>query len=212
MKVVVFGSTGKIGREVVIQALAQGHEVTAFLRDPAKLTFENEPISGNDRLRSVTGDVFEIAAVKQAVQGQDAVICSIGSMSLGKTTVRGEGTANIVKAMEEAHVDRLFVVSAMGVGESWSTLSFTNKLFFATILFSARRDHEEQEAVVKNSDLKWTILRPSGLTDDPMTGSYDIGKNIQAESSQISAADVAHAIVKELDENAFVRMAVTITN
>jgi len=179
MKVVVFGSTGKIGREVVIQALAQGHEVTAFLRDPAKLTFENEPISGNDRLRSVTGDVFEIAAVKQAVQGQDAVICSIGSMSLGKTTVRGEGTANIVKAMEEAHVDRLFVVSAMGVG---------------------------------NSDLKWTILRPSGLTDGPMTGSYDIGKNIQAESSQISAADVAHAIVKELDENAFVRMAVTITN
>ena len=133
-------------------------------------------------------------------------------MNLAKTTVRGQGTANIVKAMEEEHVDRLLIVSAMGVGESWSTLSFTNKLFFATVLRSSRGDHEAQEAAVKKSNLNWTILRPSGLTDGALTGSYNIGEGIQAESSRISSADVAHAIVKELDENAFEHMAVTITN
>ena len=212
MKLVIFGSTGKIGIEVVKQALAREHDVTAFLRDPARLTLKNEMASGKDRLRIVSGDVFDASSVKEAVQGQDAVICSIGSMSLGKTTVRTEGTANIIQAMEEQIVDRLLVVSAMGVGESWSTLSFVNKLFFATLLFGARRDHEEQEKIVKKSNLNWTILRPSGLTDGPLTGSYDIGEGIPAESSKISAADVADALIKALDEDTFGRKAVTITN
>ena len=212
MKVVIFGATGKTGKAIVKQALVQGHEVTAFVREPSKMTLPNETTPAKDRLSFVIGDVFDFSAVKQAVQGQEAVICSIGSNSLAKTTVRGEGTANIVKAMKEDHVDRLIVVSAMGTGESWSELSFTNKLFYATLLRSSRRDHEAQEAVVKESSLIWTIVRPSGLTDGALTGSYAIGETIQGESSQIARADVAHAILKELDENAFVRMAVTITN
>jgi putative NADH-flavin reductase len=104
------------------------------------------------------------------------------------------------------------VVTAMGVGESWSTLSFVNRLFFATVLRSARQDHEKQELFVKDSDLDWTIIRPSGLTDGPLTERYAIGENIQAGTSQISRADVAHAIIKELHDNTFVQKAVTITN
>jgi putative NADH-flavin reductase len=176
------------------------------------MALENETISEEDRLRLVNGDVFDISAVKQAVQGQEAVICTLGSNSLTKTTVRGEGTANIVKAMEEEHVDRLIVVSAMGTGESWSELSFTNKLFYATLLRSSRRDHEAQETAVRKSNLNWTIVRPSGLTEGALTGSYAIGETIQGKSSQITRADVAHAILKELDEDTFVHMAVTITN
>ncbi len=212
MKVAVFGATGKTGMEIVSQALAKKHVVTVFARDPASLTLENETASLEDRLRFVSGDVFDLSAVKQAIRGQEAVICSLGSNSLGKTTVRGQGTANIVLAMEEEHVDRLIVISAMGTGESWSSLSLTNKLFYATLLRSSRQDHEAQEAVVKKSSLNWTILRPSGLTDEALTETYTIGENIVGESSQIARADVAHAVIKELDEKAFVHMAVTITN
>ena len=212
MKVVVFGATGKTGNEIVHQALVKGHDVTAFVREPSKMMLENEATSLTDRLRIVSGDIFDFDAVKQAVVGQEAVICSLGSASLGKTTVRGQGTANIVKAMEEEHVDRLLVVSAMGTGDSWSSLSFTNKLFYATILRSSRQDHEAQEAAVKESNLDWTILRPSGLTDDPATGKYAIGESVTAESSRIARADVAQAMVNELEQNAFVLTAVTITN
>jgi kynurenine 3-monooxygenase len=114
--------------------------------------------------------------------------------------------------MEEADVDRLLVVSAMGTGESWSTLSLINKLFYATLLRSSRLDHEAQEAVVKKSSLNWTIVRPSGLTDGPSTGNYAIGESVQGESSQIACADVGHAIINELDENAYMGKAITITN
>ena len=206
MKLVIFGATGKIGQEIVKQSIAQGNEVTAFVRDPSKIALNN------NNLKIMTGDIYELTAVTQAVQGQDAVICSLGSNDLGKTTVRSEGTANIINAMKEKHVNRLVVVSAMGVGESWSTLSFVNKLFFATLLSSARQDHEKQEVVVKESDLDWTVIRPSGLTDTPLTGSYAIGENIPAKTSKIARADVAHAIIKELHDNTYLHKAVTITN
>ena len=206
MKLAVFGATGKTGFEIIKQALEQEHKVTAFVRDPARLAVENENLS------FVTGDVFDEASVAQAIKGQDAAVCALGSSELTSTTVRSDGTKNIIKAMEENQVKRLVIVSAMGVGESWDTLSAINKFFFATLLKSSREDHEAQEAAVKESGLDWTIIRPSGLTDTPLTKTYSIGENMLAKTSKISRADVAHAILKDLRENKFLQKAVTITN
>ena len=126
--------------------------------------------------------------------------------------IRTDGTRAIIAAMKKHNVKRLFIVSAMGVGESWKTLSLVNKAFFAILLKSARTDHEAQEAAVKASGLDWTIIRPSGLVDTPRTGVYSVGENIRAKSSQIARADVADLILKELQQNALIGKAVTITN
>ena len=207
MKVVIFGATGKTGIELVKQSLEKGYVVTAFVRDPARLAIENE------NLTFVTGDVFDPISVAQAIKDQDAVICALGAGSeLKKTTVRTTGTINIIHGMQENDVKRLIVVTAMGVGESWDTLSFVNKLFFAILLKSSRDDHEAQEAAVKESGLDWTIIRPSGLTDAPRTGVYDVGENILATTSKIARADVADLILKELEQSALIGKAVTITN
>jgi uncharacterized protein YbjT (DUF2867 family) len=80
------------------------------------------------------------------------------------------------------------------------------------LLKSSREDHEGQEAAVKGSGLDWTIVRPSGLTDAPRTGVYDVGENIPANTSRIARADVADLILKELKVNALIGKAVTITN
>lgn len=207
MNVAIFGSTGKTGIELVKQALEQGHSVTAFVRDPARLAVENE------NLTVVTGDVFNPSSIVKAIEGQDAVICALGAGSdLKKTTVRTTGTINIINSMQKNNIKRLIVVTAMGVGESWNTLSFFNKFFFATLLRSSRDDHETQEAAVKESGLDWTIVRPSGLTETPRTGIYDVGENILATTSKIARADVADLILKELDQNQLIGKAVTITN
>lgn len=207
MKLAIFGATGKTGIELVKQSLERGHAVTAFVRDPARLAIENK------NLTFVTGDVFDPVSVAQAVKGQDAVVCALGAGSeLKKTTVRTTGTINIIHGMQENDVKRLMVVTAMGVGESWDTLSLLNKLFFAILLKSSRDDHETQEAAVKESDLDWTIIRPSGLTDTPRTGVYNVGENIPATTSKIARADVADLILKELEQNDLIKKAVTITN
>jgi putative NADH-flavin reductase len=206
MKVVIFGASGKSGQEIVKQSLANGHQVTAFVRDPSSMDAESES------LQIISGDVLDPDAVTQAVAGQDAVICALGTNSLGKTTLRSDGTGNMIRAMEDRQVKRLIVISAMGIGDSWSTLSTSNKLFFNTVLRNTKKDHELQEVMVKKSSLEWTIVRPSGLTDDPLTESYNLGENILANSSRISRADVAHCIVRELDDKLLIGKAVTITN
>lgn len=206
MKIVIFGSTGKTGLEITKQAFARGHQVTAFFRDPAKM-----PLS-NDHLTTVTGDVYDLTSVQKAIKGKDAVICTLGSRDLKKTSIRTIGTKNIIQVMNQTGVQRLIVVSAMGIGESWQTLSFLNKLFFATVLKSSRTDHEAQEAAVKASDLDWTIIRPSGLTDTSRTSQYQVGENIQATTSTIARADVADFILNELDSNSWIGKAVTVTN
>ena len=207
MKLAIFGATGKTGIELVKQALEQGHAVTAFVRDSARLGIEDE------RLNFVIGDVFESASVTEAVQGQDAVICALGAGSdLKKTTIRTTGTINIISGMQKYNVKRLMVVTAMGTGESWDDLSLFNKFFFATLLKSSRDDHETQEAAIKESGLDWTIVRPSGLTDTPRTNAYDVGENILAKTSKIARSDVADLILKELGQNTLIGKAVTITN
>jgi putative NADH-flavin reductase len=207
MKLAIFGATGKTGIELVKQALEQGHAVTAFVRDPARLEVEDE------RLSMATGDVLDPTSVAQVIQEQDAVICALGAGSdLKKTTVRTTGTINIISGMKKNDVKRLIVVTAMGVGESWNSLSLVNKIFFATLLKSSRDDHESQESAVKESGLEWTIVRPSGLTDMPKTGNYEVGENILAVTSKISRADVADLIIKELEQNTRIGKAVTITN
>jgi len=207
MKLAVFGATGNTGIEIVRQALEQGHLVSAFVRDPARMPLEDE------RLTITTGDAFDPYSVAQAVQGQDAVVCALGAGSdLKKTTVRTTGTINIIRAMQEHQVKRLIVITAMGVGESWDDLSLFNKVFFATLLKNSRNDHEAQEAAVKESGLDWTIIRPSGLTDTPRTGVYEVGENIAAKTSKIARADIADLIIKELAQEKLIGKAVTITN
>ena len=206
MKLTIFGASGKTGVELVKQALEKDHEVTAFLRDPARLPVQH------DQLETVTGDVLTGENIADAVQGQDAVVCVLGSNDLKKTNIRSTGTANIIQAMKQENIQRFIVVSAMGTGDSWDTLSTASKFLYATVLKSSREDHEAQEAAVKDSGLDWTIIRPSGLTDEPKTGAYEVGENIPAKTPRIARADVADLILKELEQNAFIGKAVTITN
>jgi len=206
MKLTIFGASGKTGVELLKQALEKKHVITAFVRDPSRLSIQH------DQVDVITGDVLKAENVAEAVQGRDAVVCVLGSNDLKKTTVRSKGTANIIQAMKQEKVQRFIVVSAMGTGDSWDTLSSTGKLLYATVLKSSREDHEAQETAVKESSLDWTIIRPSGLTDEPKTGEYEVGENILAKTSRIARADVADLILKELEQNAFIGKAVTITN
>jgi putative NADH-flavin reductase len=206
MKVIIFGASGKTGKYLVEQALTDGHEVTAFVRDESKLDIAHE------NLTNFVGDVLTFETVSESLEGQEIVICSLGTSDLGDTTLRTKGTKNIVEAMSVNDANRLFVISAMGVGESWKSLSFFSKALFATLLRSSRIDHEAQEEIVMNTNLDWTIVRPSGLMDTPITGIYDVGENIAAKTSRIARADVSDFIIKEIKNNSYVKKAITITN
>ena len=134
MKLVIFGATGTVGAQVVQQALEQGHAVTAFVRNLAKLDLQHP------RLSFAQGDVMDASAVEQAIRGQDAVICVLGSGKQLKSTIRSEGTRQIIRSMEKVGVRRLICQSTLGTGDSWAQrhthldlISALAILFFLTV-------------------------------------------------------------------------------
>ena len=195
MKLVVFGATGSIGEKVVEQALDQGCIVTAFARFPAKLDIQHP------RLRLFQGDVMNLLSVEQAIQGQDAVVCVLGSGKSLNSTVRSEGTRQIIQAMEQAGVRRLICQSTLGAGDSWNNLDFYWKyVMFGFILRKVFADHQLQERYVTQSHLDWTIVRPGAFIDGPRTGSYRHGfpGNDKTSALKIARADVADFLLKQL--------------
>ena len=101
MKLTIFGSTGGTGRQLVTQALEQGHTVTAFVRSPEKLDQKHE------KLQTAKGDVMDIALVERAVQGQDAVLCTLSMPTMSKNKLRANGMKNIIQAMKKTGVKRI---------------------------------------------------------------------------------------------------------
>jgi putative NADH-flavin reductase len=200
MKVAIFGSTGSVGRLMVKQALEQGHTVTAFARDPAKVDLKHA------NLRIVQGDATDLAAVEKAVRGQDAVLCALGAGAKG--TIRSEGTRTIIRAMEAAGVRRLVCQSSLGVGDSRANLNFFWKhILFGMLLRQAYADHVEQENHVMRSRLDWTIVRPGAFTDGPRTGEYRHGfaSTDKAITHKVSRADVADFMLKQLADDSYLR-------
>jgi putative NADH-flavin reductase len=202
MKLVIFGSTAGTGRELLEQALEDGHDVSAFARAPEKIAELEYP-----NLRVVQGDVLDSAAVEAAVAGQEAVFCTIGA-GAGRTTLREDATRNIVEAMDTAGIQRLICQSSLGVGDSRANLGFfTKHVIVGLFLRHAFADHERQEAVIKQSSLKWTVVRPPHLLDTPRTGVYRQGfpPTDRDIKGKISRADVADFMLKQLADDSYVQ-------
>ncbi|MCB9130131.1 MAG: SDR family oxidoreductase [Anaerolineales bacterium] len=206
MQIAVFGATGGTGQQVVQQALAAGHSVSALVRDPSRLAAQDE------RLTVVEGDVLDRAKVDETVSGADAVIVSLGNTSNNPDYIVSRGTEVIVDSMTAAGKPmRLIVVSSLGVGESRDQVPFAFKMLMNTVLKKAMDDKERQEALVKASGFDWIIVRPGGLTNGPATGSYKAGVDVKLTAGQVSRADVAAFVLLQLDDDTYLHQAPAIT-
>ena len=149
---------------------------------------------------------MNLSAVEQAIQGQDAVVCALGGGKNLNSTVRSEGTKQIIRAMEQTSVRRLICQSTLGVGDSWSNLDFYWKyIMFGFILRKVFADHQLQERYVRQSDLDWTIVRPSAFIDGPRTGSYRHGfpSDDKTSTLKIARADVADFLLRQLTTDTY---------
>mgnify|MGYP000577601087 CR=1 FL=1 len=160
MNIVVFGASGSIGRHLVPQALARGHRLTVFGRSADRL-----PDPG-PRGRTVVGDVMDDGAVREAVHDADAVVVALGAPPSSRRGVRGRGTASILRAMAAEGVTRIVCTSCLGVGDSYAAQDwFTRVVVLDLWLWRVVADHRVQEALLEQTSLDWTIVRPPHLSD-----------------------------------------------
>ena len=210
MKVLVIGGTSGTGKQIITQALDKGHEVTAIVRNTDKVK------TTHPSLQVLKGDVLKPETLREACNGQDAVLCALGHKKFFiKTTILSRGTKNLISAMREKGVRRLICITALGINDSRFKLGLYYSLFVhPIILFFYFRDKEKQEKLIMNADLDWTIVRPGQLTNGRRKERYKHGQGLghYVFTKMISRADVAHFVLTVLDKDLYVKKVAGITN
>ena len=202
MNIIIFGASGGTGREVVKQALEAGHMVTAFVRTPSKINMQHP------NLRVVQGDVMDAPAIDQAVTGQDAVISTLGPTRPPVPRMMETAARNIIAAMNKHGLRRLIATTGAGVRQPEDQPKLVDTLIGVLLSLMAGevvRDSAEGVRLIQSSDLDWTIARFPRLMDGPHTGKYRAGYVSKESSTQLSRADAADFVLKELTENNWLR-------
>lgn len=201
MKLLIIGGTGATGRELIKQALEQGHQLTALVRNPEKLKL------AHPNLLVVKGNVLDRAAVENVVKGQDAVLSALGHKKfIVYSNILSTGTRNIASAMEKHAVQRFICISSLGIGSSRFKMGLYYTLFVIPFILAFYfLDKARQEKIIRSSKLNWTIVRPAQLTNGKLTGNYAVGENIgnYIITKLISRANVAHFMLSLLTDNRF---------
>ena len=202
MKISVFGCTGSLGREVLAQALAAGHEVTVLVRTPDKI-----PEEYRARVTVVQGDGLVGADVERTLPaGTDAILFAIGvDEKSSPADLCTDVTRHILHEMREKNISRLVWCGGGSNLRAEDQLTFGARFvrwFSETFLSHRHTDKEHQlELLDANSDLCWLGVRPLQMKAGPLSGQYRLGYNTFSGLSKISFSDCAHAMLGMLEDD-----------
>lgn len=160
-KILILGATGPTGRHIVSQAVSRGYDVTVLVRSPEKAA----DLKG---AKLIFGDARDEKTLRQAVKGRDAVISALGTPAspFREVTLLSSATRALVSAMKLEGVSRLIATTGIGAGDSAGHGGFLfDRLIFPLLLRKVYADKNRQEAIIKGSELDWTIVRPSVLNN-----------------------------------------------
>ena len=206
MKIVVFGANGKTGLQIVKQALEKGHEVIGFIRTPGSLMIDHT------NLKITVGNLNEKLKLRDAISGADACISALGGQSITKRSDDfTNGIDSVINTMEKEGVSRLIYLSSIGAGESRLIMPQPGRFIIADLLLRVPlADHSDNEKRIANSKLRWTIVRPGGLTESTLLTDVNFGteKIMLKGSPKISRTNVAAFILKQLEDDTFINKSV----
>jgi putative NADH-flavin reductase len=201
-RLALFGSTGRTGRKIAELALDRGNHVAVLVRHPASL----RELAG--RVNVVEGDVVDPAAVDKAVLGSDAVLSALGHVKGSPRDLETAAVRNIVASMDRGGVRRLVVLSSSVVADPADKPRTTQALTRWMVKTFRREVYDDSVAkarVIQSSDLDWTIVRASILTNAQPAGKYRVGRMDKGASVRISRGDVADFMLKCATEGKYVR-------
>jgi nucleoside-diphosphate-sugar epimerase len=203
MRILILGSTGRIGRLVLKRALADGHDVVVLVRQPP--TPDHDP-----RLVPVVGDITDPTAIAHAIPGVAAVIAAVGprANTAGDADAVALGMHNLITAMHAEGVQRLIALSGAGVDVPGDDKPLVDRLASRVVRRLARHvvtAKQREYELVAASGLRWTALRPPLVGDGPAQG-YLLSDRLRP-GARVTRTDVADALADQLTRDAHVRSA-----
>jgi uncharacterized protein YbjT (DUF2867 family) len=204
----VLGATGSTGRHVVSQALSRGYDVTILVRAPEKAA----DMKG---AKLVVGDARDEKVLRQAVKGRDAVISALGTPAspFREVTLLSTASRALVSAMKAEHVARLVAITRMGASDSAGHGGFLfDSLIFPLLLRKVYADKNRQEAIIRDSGLDWTIVRPTVLNNKPRHDTIQTRTDLsQFRGGSISRENVAAFVLDQVTTDHWLRKTPLIT-
>jgi putative NADH-flavin reductase len=212
MKIAIYGANGAIGTAIAKEAVGRGHEVTAVVRDPAKMELSH------DRLTVTQGDVTDRVGVTQVAGAHDAVISAVGP-NWGKgedLSVYTQGAQALIAGVGAAgNQPRLLIVGGAGSLEVVPGVALYDTPDFPDAWRPMAKAHGDGLALYRASDIDWTFVSPAVMIQaGERTGTYRVGGDqvlLDSEgNSRISNEDYAVAMVDELENPQHVRQRFTV--
>lgn len=206
MNLMILGATGGTGRHVVDRALSLGHRATAVVRDRSRIT-------ARDGLRIELADLDHPPRLAAILEGHDAVLCVLGAPGRDRSRVRTRGTAAALQAMHTCGVSRIVALSSFSIGDSRSLLPMWIRYGLVPLFLGPGfADHEEQEKLLQQSGLDWTIVRPPFLTDDAGGTDVTIRDDLRGTKMKIPRADVARVMVDAVSDPRAIRRVLAVAS
>ncbi len=199
MKIAVIGATRGIGLELVQLALAEGHNITALARDPARM-----PVTDGN-LEIIPGDATDFLSISRVVDGQDVVCDCLGTARVTeRTTLFSSCAEHLTKVLSSDQL--LITVTGLGAGDSKGHCGFLyDRVFLPLVLRRIYADKDRQERTIQRALTRWIIVRPGFLNNGPRTGNYRVLTDLEGiHGGRISRADVADFILSQAKSSQFV--------
>lgn len=211
--VLLIGSTGFSGCQVLKELLKRGYVVTAITRNASSLNLKD------DNLKIVEGNILNPLFLNEALENQDAVIncLGIGGKGNGKPNMLlSDSTRILVDAMEKNKIQRLITMSNVGAGDSkaFQPLIFRKFIlpYFMKWLKVIIDDKNRMEPIIMNSQLDWTIVRCPNIVDRPAKNKVNPTLDGKGLKLSITNEDLSHFMVNQLSSNEFLRKAPSVSN
>jgi uncharacterized protein YbjT (DUF2867 family) len=206
MRILIVGGSAGIGMLLALQAARAGHAVTVLGRraDPG-------PLQGEPGIAYRRGDATDTATMRDAVRGQDAVCLCIGmGPRMKPVTAFSDAARAAIAAMREEGVRRILCVTGIGAGDSRGHGGFLyDRLFQPLLLGRIYADKDRQEALLRESGLDWTIVRPGFLNNEPPSGRWRAVTDMAGiRAHYVPRADVAAFLLQALEDGSWLRQAV----
>ncbi len=201
MKLIIFGATGMVGKQLVKQALFNGHGVKAFGRNVF-----TEDLPKDDQLELVHGALFDEGQVYKAIKGCDAVLSALGGNADETDKTRSLGMKNIVMQMTKAGVSRIVAVGGMGVLNADENTLIMEQEDFPREYIAVSEEHKKAYDFLKKSELQWTFVCPPMIRDAQPTGVFNTLADYMPTPNKfwIGSGDLSLFMLNELTKNEFI--------
>jgi len=209
MQLAIFGLTGQTGKYLLEQSLAAGHEVSALVRSPEKLPADQPG------LRVMQGDVRDAEQVARVVAGCQAVLSVLGPSRHAPDFVISQGVDNILAAMQAQAVRRLVISIGAGVRDPKDRPTWPHAFFGLLVKLLSRPVYDDMRraaGAVRASAVDWTIVRVPRLTDAAGSGIIRCGYVGVDVGLQLSRADLALFMLRQVTDKTFIQQAPAISN